>query len=260
MLAAALTAVLLSCSHPFERATADLVVATANLNASNTGAPAEITVSLLQADADVMVINEAVAGGNVDVAVLEEAGYAVHQVACEMSAFSITVAERVGGAAGVTYVPITAGFEMISIPVTTLRFLAGETPFTLIGIHIVPPFFFSEEERQPFFDLLAGHISNGRLRAPLGSGETGDAVIIAGDFNTLPPDPAMRRIAETGVVDTAVAGENPYAYSWPAGSPLVPKGRIDYVLVSGDVRPAHYHTFSIPGSDHAGITAGVTVP
>jgi endonuclease/exonuclease/phosphatase (EEP) superfamily protein YafD len=85
-------------------------------------------------------------------------------------------------------------------------------------------------------------------------------VIVSGDFNAVPSHWPMRRLHADGFrtsVDLAGAGWQP---TWPTGRHrLPPVVSIDHVLLSRQLTATAAGTVRLPGSDHLGVTATVTL-
>lgn len=78
-------------------------------------------------------------------------------------------------------------------------------------------------------------------------------VCLIGDLNTVPWDDAYKQFrSATGMVPGSLAT----APTWPvvAGISIVP---LDHVLTTPELYPDHMRTFTIPGSDHRGISAQI---
>ena len=128
------------------------------------------------------------------------------------------------------------------------------TPLTIHVIHPVRP---SGARR-----LRARTAVLERVAAAGPARDARDARVIIGDFNTTSSSPLFRRLVRaTGLRDSRLGfGLNPtYTPHHPEISPHLPFGwepsvPIDHALVSPDLVVTGRSTFSVPGSDHLGIT------
>lgn len=98
------------------------------------------------------------------------------------------------------------------------------------------------EQRNGQWVALAGLVSSSAM-----------PVCLIGDLNTVPWDDAFRQFrSATGMVPGSLA----IAPTWPvmAGISMVP---LDHVLTTPELYLDHMRTFTIPGSDHRGISAQI---
>lgn len=118
-------------------------------------------------------------------------------------------------------------------------------PVRLLAVHATSPISHGHfRRRNAQLNSLAEHL------APHDS-----TTILVGDLNTVPWDAAFGRFCgRTGLRSTTGA----FQRTWPALGPLaaIP---LDHVLVSPEVGCAALHTVHIPGSDHRGLLAELTL-
>ncbi|WP_370616734.1 endonuclease/exonuclease/phosphatase family protein [Mumia sp. Pv 4-285] len=97
------------------------------------------------------------------------------------------------------------------------------------------------------------------LRIWAGAQPDGIPVVLAGDFNASSDHPVFRRLAD-GFVDAVDAAGPRLAPTWPRGTTWVPPFvALDHVLSRGAL-PYTADTFTIDGTDHAGVIARLRVP
>ncbi|KAA1424591.1 hypothetical protein FE697_001295 [Mumia zhuanghuii] len=97
------------------------------------------------------------------------------------------------------------------------------------------------------------------LRIWAGSQPEGVPVVLAGDFNASADHPVFRRLSD-GFIDAVDAAGPRLAPTWPRGLSLVPPFvTLDHILSRG-ARPYVADTFTIEGTDHAGVIARLRVP
>jgi endonuclease/exonuclease/phosphatase (EEP) superfamily protein YafD len=80
--------------------------------------------------------------------------------------------------------------------------------------------------------------------------------IIAGDLNTMRPEPLYRKMTKELVDAFAEAGEGPGA-TFPnlVSVPPFPMVRLDYVLLKGPLKPKEVKVLPDSGSDHLAVRA-----
>lgn len=112
-------------------------------------------------------------------------------------------------------------------------------------VHTRPPIFPNEtEERNLLMTLVAEEIAKRDCPA-----------ILMGDLNIVPWAQHFQKMAQTAGLSDSRQG---YLATYPMdiGIPLIP---IDHILHSSDFSTAFCETISIPGSDHKGLVAGLTI-
>ncbi len=83
-------------------------------------------------------------------------------------------------------------------------------------------------------------------------------VIVAGDMNTTPWQPALRDMQNTGLLNNT-EGVLPTTLSWPAENPWPLRLPIDQILLSRQFCAAQKHAAPYAGSDHLPVYADVMV-
>lgn len=115
----------------------------------------------------------------------------------------------------------------------------------LLAVHATSPISYEHfRRRNAQLERLSAHLAC-----------TKEATILVGDLNTVPWDTAFARFCgRTGLRSTTT----PFQRTWPALGPLaaIP---LDHVLVSPEVGCAALRTVYIPGSDHRGLLAELTL-
>ncbi len=115
----------------------------------------------------------------------------------------------------------------------------------LLAVHATSPISYEHFRRRNVqLELLGAHLAC-----------IEEATILVGDLNTVPWDTAFARFCgRTGLRSTTRA----FQRTWPALGPLaaIP---LDHVLVSPEVGCAALRTVHIPGSDHRGLLAELTL-
>ncbi len=85
-------------------------------------------------------------------------------------------------------------------------------------------------------------------------------VILAGDFNTTPFNRSFSELLDAGWHDAHLDRGRGLARTFPTDGATVPLVLIDHVLGTADVGFDAVGEFSVPGSDHLGVSARVAVP
>jgi endonuclease/exonuclease/phosphatase (EEP) superfamily protein YafD len=141
------------------------------------------------------------------------------------------------------------------IPLAIARIPGNE--ITLIGIHAPPPGPDCSGTNRSALMSVAARIERGRLKDDFGSGRRGDRVIVAGDLNAVPWDPAVLWLSLSGLRDGYARAR------WLPGSTYspwadVPKFvRLDYVLTPFDAGVSDAWIVDLPGSDHRGVVVDI---
>ncbi|MBI9101179.1 MAG: endonuclease/exonuclease/phosphatase family protein [Spirochaetales bacterium] len=236
----------------------DIILATANLFAGNGESKFVVTQSLLEQNADILVLHEA-GEWNVDFGLLEEAGYSVYGFDSTSRAFQAVIASRIPCEEDQLSVEYpTMSIDPFIVPLASCHLSVDGHEVAILGVHIPPPIFFSGEVREHGFNLLDDMVDSGRIVGGPEFPHGDEIVILAGDFNTFPSDRLFKKISGSGLSDTFMANNNRYDFTWgPEG--FSPMARIDYIYVSEEVETVFQTSFEIPGSDHRGVIAGVNI-
>lgn len=90
---------------------------------------------------------------------------------------------------------------------------------------------------------------------------TGEPLVVAGDFNAIDRHATMRPLLTTdGFRSTAEIAGAGFQRTWPTNHPTAPRViGIDHVLVNDRLTATKHRTFTIPGTDHAGILTDVAL-
>jgi endonuclease/exonuclease/phosphatase family metal-dependent hydrolase len=93
------------------------------------------------------------------------------------------------------------------------------------------------------------------------TGESSRPAVVVGDLNAEPDAPELHGLFEVFTdVFAALGQDDAYTFA-PDGAPVEDAGlRIDYVLVSEDVRPRAAHVVRTSASDHLPIVADLAIP
>lgn len=246
----------INCSTVEINKNSHLTIVNANLLYSNNESKTDITKSLLKKSADVYILIEASINKNVDSSLLHDEGYQFIQSTEELSSKSMIIASKFPGDLGIHKMknPINNAYNM-----PTIRITIDTTSFTIFGVHIPAPFYFSEETRNKVFEELSELFSDGKLLKVSGSGIENDPIIMAGDFNSFPTDDRMSIFTDGGLEDGATVSINPYSYTWKPKTIPVNIARIDYCFVSKYLHLDYQEVFEIPGSDHMALITGISL-
>ena len=88
--------------------------------------------------------------------------------------------------------------------------------------------------------------------------QVGGACVVVGDFNSTIDMREFRQLAKDGYQDAARQVGAGYLATFPADSPVAPMIGIDHVLLR-DCYAESVETIRVPGSDHLGLLASVSV-
>jgi endonuclease/exonuclease/phosphatase (EEP) superfamily protein YafD len=125
----------------------------------------------------------------------------------------------------------------------------GAPPAELFAVHPAAPVSASETAKWTHdLDVLPPAASPGALR------------ILAGDFNATLDHHALRRLISTGYEDAAEEAGKGLVPTWPAGRRIPPLITIDHVLADVRCGVRSLTVVPIPGSDHRGVLAVLTLP
>lgn len=224
-----------------------VVIAIANLKADNTEARAAAeSISAMHPDFVVLTECSRVS--------LAEATFASNGLQLVLdgrdpSPWGICVASRVEG--DIALVPAPWKGPCVG-PMAVGRFELGRGPVALIGVHLPPRVPNCEATTDAALASLAAVVANGRLLVDLGPAKAGDAVIIAGDLNS--SDKKLGPLRAVGLVDTGEI-EGVKLTTWQAG-PI--RLWLDHVLIPKAWPAEGTRTFTIPGSDHAGLVTTIS--
>lgn len=130
-------------------------------------------------------------------------------------------------------------------PMIEALFTMHERPVRLLAVHATSPISYAHFQRRnrQLHDL--GH--------HLAQDDT--ATVLIGDLNTVPWDRAYQRLCtRAGLRSTTPMAQR----TWPSMGPLalIP---LDHLLISPGIVPASLRTVHIPGSDHKGLLAELSI-
>jgi len=131
-------------------------------------------------------------------------------------------------------------------PAITAVVSTPEGPVRFLAVHATSPGSYGEfRDRQHQLAWLTDLVEASTM-----------PTVVLGDLNTTSWDSAFRQLCATAKLREG--GGAPRA-TWPAtvGLPLTP---LDHVLVTPQLGVASTQSFRIPGSDHRGLVADITVP
>jgi len=247
--------VLSGCAPVFEFPATDLKIASVNLFIDN--ADKDIEGTLLSLDCDIYLLHEAVIGVNVDSAPFVDRGYDIYShSSSEIDAFNGLLISRVPGNFRSMDLEYFYGFFPISVaPFYSFDFTFNGRALSVIGAHVPPSIFMPREVvelRKNAIKDLCRNINNGK--DPMGR-----EVILAGDFNTHPSDKILDPILDSALEDAVLYSENRYDKTWKPDISPVKLARIDYFFISKNLQPRYLDSFSIAGSDHRGLIAGIDI-
>lgn len=107
-----------------------------------------------------------------------------------------------------------------------------------------------------------GHTPFWRTELAQLADQTGSAAatILLGDFNATLDHPEFRALVAAGFTDAAAATGQGLSPTWPHNSALPAFAALDHILVSPTIGISAFRTVVIPGTDHAGVVAELTLP
>ncbi len=131
--------------------------------------------------------------------------------------------------------------------------------FCMIALHGPPPVPLNPTGLQPYMDLVADHIEEGRMARPWGPCRTGDPAVVAGDMNAVPGSWAIRTLGKSGLKDLMMP-MGLFAISWPVGGDTLyfPTLQLDHIF-AGPISVDGVGLVTLPGADHRGVTARISV-
>ncbi len=246
----------------------DITIVSVNVLIGNKNSAFDITSNLLDFDADVYLLHEAVVGINVDRDLFIEYGYTVfsHELS-DQDSYNGVLVSRVPAEYG--SLDFSYNFKHIFTdeytsvaPFYALRLEVESIPISIIGAHIPHILRNSleiNELRVNAYRDIDSIIIDGRIAVSSSVLKVGDGVIFGGDLNTFPTDPVLDSILDSGMEDSFLANPDKYDFTWspiPGGPNLA---RIDYIFHSEFFSAVFHDCISIPGSDHKGIIVGVNI-
>jgi endonuclease/exonuclease/phosphatase (EEP) superfamily protein YafD len=131
-------------------------------------------------------------------------------------------------------------------PMIEALFHVDGRPVRLLAVHATSPISYAHFQRR--------NLQLHDLGLHLAQDDT--ATIVVGDLNTVPWDRAYQRLCNrAGLRSTTPATQR----TWPSIGPLalIP---LDHLLISPGITPSALRTVHIPGSDHKGLLAELTLP
>lgn len=211
----------------------------AHLNVLQTNAQYnDVLGAIASLDADVLCIQEVNSNWHTVLIGALSDDYPYHRISPRENCYGIALFSRI---------PFEAA-EVINLqrsPAVDALFSLGKGKLRVIAVHATSP----QDARA--FDRRNAQLD--QLAKRVGSA-SGPCVVI-GDLNATPWDRALQRTcAMSRMTSTATIS----APTWPAviGLPLIP---IDHLLIPASVELRDHRTFIIPGSDHRGIVADLTL-
>lgn len=133
-------------------------------------------------------------------------------------------------------------------PQHTLRVELPETPIKLIAVDVAN---LVETPQEWAADLAA-------VRQAVAAVEEADPLIVLGDFNAVHEHAPMADLREEGLVDAAEQAGAGWVRTFPSDWTAPPILAIDHVLLRGGLVGARVSTFSLSGTDHLGLTTGIS--
>jgi endonuclease/exonuclease/phosphatase family metal-dependent hydrolase len=134
----------------------------------------------------------------------------------------------------------------------TVTFSVGGRPLRLVAVHIDGAQHGAADWRNEL-----------RALRPIARDSSGDAFVVAGDFNATRWNPPFHDLLRSGLTDAHEARGRGLSRSWPVRgtvlSHLGPLMRLDHALVNRHIAVERVRDVSVPGSDHVGfaVTLGV---
>lgn len=232
----------------------DLKVATANVNYYARGELADLTRSLHNLHADVLLVLE----GRAEeipgmVLVGDNRGPDLPQKSRAAQVYC-----REGLQCQSLITPLQ-GKGRCTMPIALT---AVEGALCFVGVHSPPPVPYCVEGQIPYLEGVADHLQDGKLRAAWGPCEEGWPVILAGDLNAVPGSPPFEIMTRAGLRDFLPSWMGIWSATWPNGGgwPKAPFFRIDHLLAGGGLRLHGFRYASIDGSDHRAVVSHLTWP
>lgn len=136
-------------------------------------------------------------------------------------------------------------------PFATISLTVNDKKMTLIGVHTLPPV----TKVNITTDAIKGiqsWIQDGKLAKSIGSGQKGDLVVLAGDFNWFASSPLMKNFQKQGLLDSTKKSSQFNNATW-GFSFLTRLFRIDCIYISKYISFNNSKTVKIIGSDHLGV-------
>ena len=191
-------------------------------------------------------------GNNLDLAALKHYGYKTILDAPQKGTHGICIIGKGNLKARATAVqsPVRGPCRM---PIGIARFQLKDNPLSVLGVHAPPPIRACRNTTEPTLKVIASWVADGRLQQHIGIAQKGDLVIIMGDMNTLPFQPAINYFKNAGMRDSYSNTNWRPGPTWSPVSWFPAFCRIDYIFVPTQVGILNSQTFNLPGSDHRGI-------
>ncbi len=225
-------------------------MAVANIHFENSHGN-EISESLLNTGSDLLILFEWT-GKNLNLKPLKARGYTIVLNEPRRGVHGVIVIAKHPEIRDAVLLPAPVRGPC-PIPLAAIRVHWKGKFVTILGVHAPPPVPACKETTEPTLQAIASWVQGGRLVRPVGSGDAGEPVIIAGDLNVSPFNSVLQELSEAGLQD---------AYSttsWRPGPTWAPRPwlpacvRIDYIWIPKGFRTLNAHVAPLPGSDHRGV-------
>ncbi len=256
ILAGALVAILIALPTgfppPLRSSRAVLRMACANLAFDNTD-PLGAANVVERLEADLLILLEWT-GENIDPALLSDPAWQKLLDEPRIGAHGVMVLARRPIRADASLAP-TPILGPCPLPIATVRLRAGADWLSVLGVHAPPPIEECEGTNAPTLEFFAELVEDGRLAEDLGVSRRGDRVVMAGDFNARPNSAGISAIRSRGLVDTHTQRRWLPIGTWTSSERVPHLIRIDYILVSRELRVVGSWTVNLPGSDHRAVIA-----
>ena len=197
----------------------------ANLNFRNKKAD-QISENLIKSDCEIVVLLEWT-GDNANTNVLQSDGFRIVLDARQSNTNGIGVIAKkdLNVSADLLESPVDGPCRM---PMVVVRFDYKDDRFTLIGVHVPPPFPMCRQTRVPTIGAVSSWVEDGVLVEDKGVGRKGDRVIIAGDFNDWRGQAEKYLETELALKEGFKTLYGSHAKTFPALKPTLPVDRIYY--------------------------------
>lgn len=138
----------------------------------------------------------------------------------------------------------------------------GETTFTNLLVTVAAPNqsyqVVAAHPVSPTFDGVQDWVRDAAEVRRLAVAADHPAVAI-GDFNAVPQHYTMDELRKAGFASAGSFTKQDIGPTWPQESRLPPLITIDHAMLSG-LEATRYQSFTVPGTDHAGLIVEVAVP
>lgn len=210
--------------------------------------PDSLQQNLITIGADIIVIIEWT-GNNINLNRFEKAGYQLVLNHPRKKVHGICILSKCPGVSGIVEAPVKTP---CTLPLGQFRFVWHDSTITLFAVHAPPPMPSCEGTTQPYLSAMASWIEQGKLIMDKGIGKSGDHLILAGDFNSLPFEAGIKQIRSKQLSDGLFAC-NMISPTWKPFETSPYLAKIDYIFFSSSFKQSSFSRFSINQSDHLGL-------